>query len=179
MSDHLKRRLSALPRAGLIPGPTPLEHWARASEALGVKLFVKREDTSGIGAGGNKLRKLDLIVGAAMRRGVDWLITTGGPQSNHARLTASVAARLGMGCSLMLRGPWDGNSSGNLLLDHLFGADVTLLSEVDYAAADAAMDEAGVALRKRGRTGDHSSRGRYGRRDGGVRRVLFGNRWRT
>jgi D-cysteine desulfhydrase family pyridoxal phosphate-dependent enzyme len=152
MSGRLKQRLAELPRAGLISGPTPLERWTRASEALGVELFVKREDTSGIGAGGNKLRKLDLIVGAAMQRGVDWLIPTGGPQSNHARLTAGVAAKLGMGCSLMLRGPWDGNVSGNLLLDHLFGADVTLLGEVDYTAADAAMDEAGVLLRKRGKT---------------------------
>jgi D-cysteine desulfhydrase family pyridoxal phosphate-dependent enzyme len=152
MSGRLKQRFAELPRAGLISRPTALERWTRASEALGVELFVKREDTSGIGGGGNKLRKLDLIVGAAMRRGVDWLITTGGPQSNHARLTAAVAAKLGMGCSLMLRGPWDGNASGNLLLDHLFGADVTLLGEVDYAAADAAMDEAGAALRKRGKS---------------------------
>lgn len=148
----LKRKLAELPRAGLMTGPTPLEHWTRASAELGVDLFVKREDMSGIGAGGNKLRKLDVIVGSAMRRGVDWLITTGGPQSNHARLTAAVAAKLGMGCSLMLRGPWNGEVSGNLLLDHLFGADVSLLGEVDYAAADAAMDEAGAILRRNGKT---------------------------
>ena len=68
--------------------------------------------------------------------GATWLITTGGPQSNHARLTAAAAAKLGMGCSVFLRGAWQGPPAGSLLLDQLFGAAVQLLGEVDYAAAD-------------------------------------------
>ena len=146
MSASVRRRLAELPRVRLLTARPPLERWDRLSEMLGIRLFVKREDLGGIGGGGNKLRKLELLIGEAGKQGATWVLTTGGPQSNHARLTAAAAARSQMGCTLVLRGGWQGPPTGNLLLDHLFGADVQLLGDVGYAAADLAMTKAAAAL---------------------------------
>lgn len=147
--DPLKA-VEAIPRQPLLDLPTPLERVSRLSDALGISLWFKRDDIAGIGAGGNKLRKLELILGEALAEGVTWLITTGGPQSNHARLTAAVAARLGLGCSLFLRGPRPAAVSGNLMLDHLFGAEIELLGECTYEVATAAMETRADELRRRG-----------------------------
>jgi D-cysteine desulfhydrase family pyridoxal phosphate-dependent enzyme len=144
------QRLAELPRVRLLTARPPLERWDRLSETLGITLYVKREDLGGVGGGGNKLRKLELLLGEAREREATWLLTTGGPQSNHARLTAAAAARSDMGCTLLLRGNWQGPPAGNLLLARLFGADVKLLGDVDYADADLAMAEAAAALRQRG-----------------------------
>jgi len=150
MTSTIRAALAAMPRVKLLSATPPLERWERLSHDLGISLFVKRDDLSGIGAGGNKLRKLELVVGKARQEGATWLLTTGGPQSNHARLTAAVAAKLGMGCSLMLRGSWSGAPTGNLLLDRIFGARLALLGDVDYAAADLAMEQEAAVLRKKG-----------------------------
>ncbi|MFD0395589.1 pyridoxal-phosphate dependent enzyme [Streptomyces nogalater] len=85
-------------------------------------LWVKRDDLTGLGGGGNKVRKLQWTVGAALAEGADTLVTTGAPQSNHARLTAAAGARLGLDVVLVLRGSPGGSRSGNLALDGLFGA---------------------------------------------------------
>ncbi|WP_119272894.1 1-aminocyclopropane-1-carboxylate deaminase/D-cysteine desulfhydrase [Taklimakanibacter deserti] len=150
MTSPIRDILARMPRARLLSTVPPLERWDRLSDELGISLFVKREDLGGIGAGGNKLRKLELVLGKAKSEGASWLLTTGGPQSNHARLTAAVAAKLGMGCTLMLRGPWSGALTGNLFLDQIFGAEIRLLGEVDYAAADLAMAKEADLLRQRG-----------------------------
>lgn len=147
MIANLRCRIAKLPRVELIKAPTPLEHWQRLSEKLGVSLFVKREDVGGIGLGGNKLRKLEFLLGKARQEGATWVLTTGGPQSNHARLTAAAAAKYGLGCTLFLRGKSEASPAGNLLLDYLFGADVKLLGDVDYAFADQAMANTANELR--------------------------------
>ncbi len=131
--------LARLPRVELLSGPTPLEHWSRLSADLGINLYVKRDDLMGIGAGGNKLRKLELLMGKARAEGVTWLLTTGGPQSNHARLTAAVAARLGLGCTLLLKGAPHQQDTGNILLHRLFGADLQFLDVPDYPTLYMAM----------------------------------------
>ena len=115
----------------LLSGPTPLEPWARVGERLGTSLFAKRDDLTGVGGGGNKLRKLELILGEALAQGVDWLLTTGGVQSNHARLTAASAAKLGLGCTLHLRGEVR-SQNGNILLDQLFGAEIRQHGTMEY-----------------------------------------------
>lgn len=143
-------RLRTLPRMQLSAGQTALEPWGRLSEQLGVHLFAKREDLGGIGLGGNKLRKLELLLGKAKEEGATWVVTTGGPQSNHARLTAAAAARCGMGCTLVLRGEWTGSMVGNLLVDRLLGARVRLLGEVSYDDADRAMQQEAQSLRESG-----------------------------
>ena len=105
--------------------PTPLETAPRLAEALGLpELFVKRDDLIGLGGGGNKVRKLEHTCAEAVAAGATTLLTTGAPQSNHARLTAAAAARLGLDAVLVLRGRPPNDARGNVLLDHLLGATV-------------------------------------------------------
>ena len=118
LTDHLPRiRLGYL--------PTPLEELPRLTQALGgPRLFIKRDDQTGLAGGGNKTRKLEFTVAEALRQGVDTLITVGGVLSNHCRQTAAAAARCGLRCIVVLRGHAIAVWTGNLLLDHLLGAQV-------------------------------------------------------
>lgn len=105
--------------------PTPIEPLERLSRSLGgPEIWIKRDDQTGLATGGNKARKLEFLVADALAQGADHLVTTGAPQSNHARQTAAAAARFGLGCSLVLRGRRPEITTGNLLLDELFGAHV-------------------------------------------------------
>ena len=105
--------------------PTPLEAAPRLAARLGLtELWFKRDDLNGLGGGGNKIRKLQYTCGQAIAVGATTLITSGAPQSNHARLTAAAAARLGLGCVLVLAGPPPETRRGNLLLDEFAGAEV-------------------------------------------------------
>jgi 1-aminocyclopropane-1-carboxylate deaminase/D-cysteine desulfhydrase-like pyridoxal-dependent ACC family enzyme len=152
MSEHPAiEAIRRLPRINLLAAPTLLEPWMRVSQRLEIELFVKRDDLIGIGAGGNKLRKLDLILGNTVEDGVTWLLTTGGVQSNHARLTAAAAAKLGLRCTLHLRGEAR-SDNGNVLLDHLFGAEVRLHGPAEYPVVYERMSEHAGDLRTRGET---------------------------
>jgi len=105
--------------------PTPIERLERLSKHLGgPEIWIKRDDQTGLATGGNKTRKLEFLAADALAQGADHLVTTGAPQSNHARQTAAAAARLGLGCSLVLRGSKPEATTGNLLLDQLLGAHV-------------------------------------------------------
>ncbi|MFJ3639770.1 pyridoxal-phosphate dependent enzyme [Streptomyces sp. NPDC090108] len=130
--------------------PTPVEPAPRLAAALGLgpeDLWVKRDDLTGLGGGGNKIRKLEWTVGAALAEGADTLVTTGAPQSNHARLTAAAAARLGLESVLVLRGSAAASRSGNLALDGLLGARVVWAGDVDQAGLDTAAAEVCESLR--------------------------------
>jgi len=95
----------------------------RLSEALGgPRLWIKRDDQTGLATGGNKTRKLEFLMADALAHEAETVITTGAPQSNHCRQTAAAAARYGLGCVLVLTGDDPGEVSGNILLDHLLGA---------------------------------------------------------
>jgi D-cysteine desulfhydrase len=112
-----------LPRIALGFFPTPLEEMPRLTQVLGgPRLFIKRDDQTGLATGGNKTRKLEFAVAEAMRQGADTLITVGGVQSNHCRQTAAAAARCGVRCIVVLRGHAPAAWNGNVLLDHLLGA---------------------------------------------------------
>jgi D-cysteine desulfhydrase family pyridoxal phosphate-dependent enzyme len=105
--------------------PTPLERLSRFSEALGgPEIWIKRDDQTGLATGGNKTRKLELLVGDALEQEAQVLLTVGAVQSNHCRQTAAAAARAGLECVLVLRGnpPPRDHWTGNLLLDDLLGA---------------------------------------------------------
>jgi D-cysteine desulfhydrase family pyridoxal phosphate-dependent enzyme len=119
------------PALPLIPAPTIVEELPRLREALGggPRLFVKRDDAIGFAFGGNKVRKMAFVAAAAQAQQADTLITCGGVQSNHARVTAITAARLGLRCVLVVNGARPARLSGNALLDDLAGA------EVRYVAA--------------------------------------------
>lgn len=107
--------------------PTPLEPLPRLSALLGgPTIWVKRDDQTGLALGGNKVRKLELLLGDALAQHADVALTTGAAQSNHARLTAAAARRAGLDCILILRGDPSQPPQGNLLLDHLLGAQVRI-----------------------------------------------------
>jgi D-cysteine desulfhydrase family pyridoxal phosphate-dependent enzyme len=124
--------LDQLPRIALQHAPTPLEPMPRLTAALGgPQLWIKRDDCTGLALGGNKVRKLEFLLGEALAQGADTIITAGGPQSNHARQTAAAAAKLGLDCVLILTDAVMGrdptyHTNGNLLLDELFGARIEL-----------------------------------------------------
>ena len=123
---------SSLPRVSLCDHlPTSLQEAPRLSKTLGIKLFVKREDLTGLATGGNKIRNLEFIFGEVLERGCDAIITTAGVHSNMCRATAATAARLGMKCMLLLRGSKGDPEEGNLLLDRLLGADVRFIPTKD------------------------------------------------
>lgn len=142
MVAEMRSQLEEFPRFRLLDGPTPIQRLARLEQVLGTatggaRLWVKRDDVMGVGGGGNKLRKLEFLIGEAIAQGCDTFITTGGLQSNHARQSAAAAARAGLACELMLsdvvpRHDEAYRTNGNLLLDDLFGAAVRRLpGEVD------------------------------------------------
>jgi 1-aminocyclopropane-1-carboxylate deaminase/D-cysteine desulfhydrase-like pyridoxal-dependent ACC family enzyme len=143
-------RLASLARVPLALAPTPIDDMPRLGRALDARatLLVKRDDAIPFGFGGNKVRKLQLVAADAQARGADTLITCGGVQSNHARATAAVAARLGMGCVLVANGTPPAQPTANALLDRVLGADVRYVASRDERAP--AMDAAATELRAAG-----------------------------
>jgi len=144
----------ALPTA-LASWPTPLEPAPRLARALGLgedDLWVKRDDLAGPAGGGNKIRKLEYTCADALAAGAQVLVTSGAPQSNHARLTAASAARLGLDAVLVLEGDPPPTERGNLLLDRLLGAEVVWAGEVDAAGLAAEVGRQAQRLRGEGRT---------------------------
>lgn len=122
--------LSRFPRVSLAHLPTPLERLPRLSAHLGgPQIFVKRDDCTGLATGGNKTRKLEFSMAAAVDAGADTVITVGALQSNHVRQTAAAACKLGLRCEVLLEHRVDEPSddylnSGNVLLDRIFGANL-------------------------------------------------------
>ena len=143
---------SRFPRVPLAQLPTPIEPLPRLTAHLGgPQLFVKRDDLTGLGLGGNKLRKLEFLLGEALVQGADTVLTVGAMQSNHARQTAASCARLGLDCELILRCGSHATDAylngGNVLLDRLFGARLHVLeaheSREDCMAARAEVLQSG------------------------------------
>ena len=144
-------RLRKIPRLPRSFTPTPIDELARLRESLraDARLLVKRDDAIPVGFGGNKIRKLQVVAAQALEAGADTLITTGGIQSNHARATAAIAARLGLGCILVANGQAQEKPTGNALLDRLLGAEVRYVPTREARAP--AMEEAAKELRRGGR----------------------------
>jgi 1-aminocyclopropane-1-carboxylate deaminase/D-cysteine desulfhydrase-like pyridoxal-dependent ACC family enzyme len=144
-------RLDSIPTLATGLAPTPVEEMTRLRAALGSapRLLVKRDDAIPAGFGGNKIRKLQIVAAQALADGADTLITTGGVQSNHARATAAVAAKLGLGCVLVANGVAPAKPTANALLDRLLGADVRYVASRDERAP--AMERAASELRALGR----------------------------
>jgi len=144
--------LRSLPSVPLGPGPTPVEELPRLRTALGggPRLLVKRDDAIAFAFGGNKVRKMRLVAARAQEDGADTLITTGGVQSNHARVTAAAAAKLGLKCILVANGTAPEHPTGNALLDRLLGADVRYVASREARAP--AMAAAAEEVRRSGGT---------------------------
>jgi D-cysteine desulfhydrase len=140
-----------IPRVELAYAPTPLLKLERLSAELGVELWVKRDDLTGLLETGNKIRKLEFLIGEALAQGADTLITCGTLQSNCCRSVAAVAARLGLRAMLALKGAPTTEYDGNLLLDRLLGAEVRYCTEEEWAKVDQIMLEMAGRARVAGR----------------------------
>ncbi|MCF2859489.1 D-cysteine desulfhydrase family protein [Pseudoalteromonas sp. SMS1] len=117
--------LNKLPKAELGFFPTPIVTLKNLSRHLGgPEILMKRDDLTGLALGGNKTRKLAFIIGDALQKGCDTVVTAGAQQSNHCRQTAAAAAQLGLECHLLLGGTLPNDINGNLLLDQLLGAHI-------------------------------------------------------
>jgi D-cysteine desulfhydrase len=142
--------LLALPRTPLAATPTPLQPAPRLGETLGVELWFKRDDLTGLGLGGNKVRALEYLIADALAQGCDCLVTGAGPQSNWAMLAALAARRCGLDPYLVCYGS-PVAPSGNLLLDELAGADVRFTGDPDRASVDSGIEALAEDLRQDGR----------------------------
>jgi D-cysteine desulfhydrase len=146
--DPFERRLPLAHR------PTPVEPLSRLGAELGMApgaLLVKRDDVTGLAGGGNKARKLEFLCADALDRGCDTLVTGGGRQSNHVRMTAAAANRLGMQCTIVLSSPPPERPSGNVLLDHVLGPDIEWAGVLDFDALEEAIGAACDRLAAAGR----------------------------
>jgi D-cysteine desulfhydrase len=142
--------MNSPPRLSLAQLPTPLERADRLTEAWGgPTIWVKRDDLTGFGLSGSKIRKLEYHLAAAREADADTVVTCGAAQSNHCRATALAAARLGLRCVLYLRTP-DGappqNPSGNYLLQRLAGAECRFITPDEYGDRDALMQAAAAEM---------------------------------
>jgi L-cysteate sulfo-lyase len=147
--------LEAFPRVRLGHWPTPLEPMNRMREHLGApRLFIKRDDCTGLATGGSKTRKLEFLLGEALQQGADTLLTHGAVQSNHVRQTAAAAAFSGLQCEALLEArvadaPAEYADSGNVFLDRLFGTRLHMVA--GGTAMDAALEALATKLRGEGR----------------------------
>ena len=147
------QNLTRFPRLELVGAPTPLEYLPRLSDHLGREIFIKRDDTTPLAMGGNKLRKLEFLAADALREGADTLITAGAIQSNHVRQTAAVAAKLGLHCVALLENPIGTRaenylSNGNRLLLDLFNTQVEMCDALTDPAAQ--LDELATRIEAQG-----------------------------
>lgn len=136
-----KSELERTPRVSLVKSVTPLEECPNLAQDVGVaSLYVKRDDVQTIGGGGNKLRKLEFLLADALNKGCNTIITMGGPQSNHARLTAICANLFGLRSILVLGGEQQKEYRGNLLLDNLAGAKLVFCNTHDLREIEEKME---------------------------------------
>ncbi len=140
------------PRAALGITPTPLHKLENLSRRYGKNLYIKRDDMTGVGLGGNKVRKLEYLLADAQAKGADVVFTTGGAQSNHAMLTAACCNKLGMRAVLLLKKRGVTETKGNLILDHLLGAEVHFIDTDSYDQVYAEMRRMGDELQAEGHT---------------------------
>ena len=137
MIDRIENQLQLLPRFALLAGETPLHELRRLSRSTGRRIFVKRDDLTGLAFGGNKVRQAEFIVGEALARGADTLVAGGSfAQSNHTRVLAAAARVAGLDSVVLVRpgaGPASKDKCGNALLTRLLGSDIRVIAELKDA----------------------------------------------
>lgn len=134
------------PRIPLAVLSTPIQKLENISRLLNTNVYIKRDDLTGIGPGGNKVRKLEFLLADAKRKGAEVVFTTGGAQSNHAMLTAACAKKLGMEPILILKKRGVTERKGNQLLEYLMDTDVRFMDTDSYDDIYAEMDRVGKAF---------------------------------
>ena len=158
--DQLRARAAGLPRVPLAHLPTPLEEMPRLAERLGgPRIFIKRDDCTGLAFGGNKTRHNEFLLGQALAEGADLVVWGAGVQSNNCRQTAAACARLGLDVHLVLgRGGSGTELQGNLLLDHIAGASYEFVDAGVGPELDAVIAERAQQFRAAGRVVYHQAR---------------------
>ncbi|MBI4769277.1 MAG: D-cysteine desulfhydrase family protein [Chloroflexi bacterium] len=131
--------------------PTPLVEAPRLSRALGPRILIKRDDLTGFGGGGNKVRGLEFYLAEALAREADVIVTGAGPQSNHVRATCAAARAAGLGAVAVMFGTRPEAPQGNLLLDMLLGAEIRFTNNPDRGSVDPGIEAAAEGLRAAGR----------------------------
>ena len=142
--------LAARPRLSLALLPTPLADARPLTARLGRRVLIKRDDLTGLGAGGNKVRKLEFLLADAQQRDARVILTGGGPNSNHVALTALAAARCGFDTRFVLYGNPPENRGGNLLLQRLSGCEPTYTGSSDRSSVDRMLSELEAELKDEG-----------------------------
>ena len=137
------KQLSEFPRIRLGLFPTPIHRLDNISRLLGTNVWIKRDDLTGIGLGGNKVRKLEFLLADAKEKGAEIVFTTGGAQSNHAMLTAACCRKLGLEPILILKKRGVTEKKGNLLLESWMNTDVRFMDTDDYEDIYREMDRVG------------------------------------
>ena len=145
------RLLTDFPRVNLGCFPTPLVRLDNLSRMFGKEIYCKRDDLSGVGLGGNKVRKLEFLLADAQMKGAQVVMTTGGAQSNHAMLTAACCNRLGLEAQLLLKRRGDSDPGGNGYLDSMLGAKVDFFDTDGYGDMYAEMARRKTALEAEGK----------------------------
>jgi len=138
--------LQDFPRIPLAVLSTPIQKLENISRLLNTNVYIKRDDLTGIGLGGNKVRKLEFLLADTKRKGAEVVFTTGGAQSNHAMLTAACAKKLGMEPILILKKRGVTERKGNQLLEYLMDTDVRFMDTDSYDDIYAEMDRVGKAF---------------------------------
>lgn len=149
--ETMKAKIEKLPRVRLVNLPTPLDEMPRLTKLLkGPHLWIKRDDSTGLAFGGNKERKTEFVLADALSKKADVVITTGGVQSNHARATTAAAKKLGLEVVLVMYGKKPKEYYGNLLLNHLLGANITFV-DADGPKFSVISKDIAEKLKKEGR----------------------------
>jgi D-cysteine desulfhydrase family pyridoxal phosphate-dependent enzyme len=146
-------KLDAFPRVKLADLPTAIDEAPRLAKEIGLdRLLIKRDDNTGLAMGGNKARKLEFLMADAQALGAKVVLTCGSAQSNHVRMTAAAAKKMGMDALLILPDKMPKIFTGNLMLDTILGAELKFAPEIDYAHIQELMEEEAKRLTAEGRT---------------------------
>ena len=137
----IERFLRETDRVPLMPMPTPLHPMHYQPSGKDVSLFIKRDDMTGVGPGGNKIRSLEFLLGEARSKGASKILAAGPEQSNLCALTAAACAKAGLDCELIINAAEPVRKEGNLLLEELLGTKIHFLGPCDGAVRNRRMEE--------------------------------------
>ena len=164
----IERFLRETDRVPLMPMPTPLHPMHYQPSGKDVSLFIKRDDMTGVGPGGNKIRSLEFLLGEARSKGASKILAAGPEQSNLCALTAAACAKAGLDCELIINAAEPVRKEGNLLLEELLGTKIHFLGPCDGAVRNRRMEELAAAYQSAGeqvyvvRNGATTGRGALG-----------------
>jgi len=150
--EEIRKKIEKLPRVSLANLPTRLEECQRLTQVLGgPQVWMKRDDQTGLAFGGNKTRQIEFLLGEALAQGANAIVSGAGTQSNFCRQLTASAAKFGLkACLILMRGIKGPELQGNLLLDHLMGAEIDIVDETDSLKLVSHFERKADSLRRQG-----------------------------